>query len=147
MFVNLKLLKITRRRFLGAAAFSAAATCFYTWRIEPHWVEVVRRRLAALDSPPPAAGVPLGPMAAGIAALPADQRNAAIRSMVDRLATRLAEDGTDQEGWLRLVRAYKVLGDTPRADKALNDARKSMSGNAGALSRLDGLAQELGLGG
>ena len=31
--------------------------------------------------------------------------------MVDRLATRLKQDGNDVEGWLRLVRAYKVLGD------------------------------------
>src|SRR5688572_3238162 len=42
-------LPIRRRQFLrravrGALA-AAAATCFYTWRIEPHWVEVVRRQL------------------------------------------------------------------------------------------------------
>ena len=44
--------KITRRRFFGAAAFSAAATCFYTWRIEPHWVEFVRRPLPIEKLPP-----------------------------------------------------------------------------------------------
>lgn len=112
------------------------------------WVEIVRRRLAALDGPPdPAAGVPSGPAAAGIAALPADQRDAAIRGMVEGLAARLAKDGGDAEGWLRLVRAYKVLGETDKARQALGDARRSMSGDAGTLSRLDGLAQELGLGG
>ncbi len=114
------------------------------------WAEIVRRRLAALDgapTPPAAAGVPSGPEAAGISALPADQRDAAIRGMVERLAGRLAENGDDQEGWLRLVRAYKVLGETDKASKALADARKFMSGNAGAMSRLDELAQELGLGG
>src|SRR5690348_8850681 len=33
-------------------------------------------------------------------------RNAMIRGMVDRLATRLKQNGDDVEGWLRLVRAY-----------------------------------------
>ena len=32
----------TRRRFLGLLG-GAAALGFYTWRVEPHWVEVVRR--------------------------------------------------------------------------------------------------------
>ena len=51
MFLKLKRPKITRRSFLGAAAFSAAATCFYTWRIEPHWVELVRRPLPIENLP------------------------------------------------------------------------------------------------
>jgi len=45
---------ITRRRFLR---FSAAAsglglgTGFYTWRVEPHWVEIVQRPLPIADLP------------------------------------------------------------------------------------------------
>lgn len=42
---------LSRRRFLGAAAVGAAATGLYAWRIEPHWVEVTRRRLALPDLP------------------------------------------------------------------------------------------------
>jgi predicted MPP superfamily phosphohydrolase len=37
---------LTRRRFLalgGAAVASAAGVGLYTWQVEPHWVEVVRR--------------------------------------------------------------------------------------------------------
>ena len=34
-----------------------------------------------------------------------------VRGMVERLAERLKQDGSDVEGWLRLVRAYMVLGD------------------------------------
>jgi predicted MPP superfamily phosphohydrolase len=42
--------KITRRGFL-AGSIAAAGTGFYTWRIEPHWYEVVEREL-------PIAGLP-----------------------------------------------------------------------------------------
>ena len=38
-------------------------------------------------------------------------RGAMIRGMVDRLASRLKQNGDDVEGWLRLVRAYMVMGD------------------------------------
>ena len=38
-----------------------------------------------------------------------------IRGMVERLAERLKRDGSDVEGWLRLVRAYTVMGDRERA--------------------------------
>jgi uncharacterized protein len=40
---------LSRRRFLqlaGGATASAAAVGLYAWRIEPHWLEIVRRRLA-----------------------------------------------------------------------------------------------------
>lgn len=83
--------------------------------------------------------------AAAVAALPADRQRVAIRGMVDGLAARLAEDGQDADGWLRLVRAYRVLGEDDKAVKALADARRSMSGNAPVLGRLDRLAHELGL--
>jgi len=41
-----------------------------------------------------------------------------IRSMVQRLADRLQIDGSDVAGWLRLVRAYVVLGDRDKAKNA-----------------------------
>jgi predicted MPP superfamily phosphohydrolase len=47
----------SRRRFLCvAAAGSAAAVGLYTWRIEPHWLEIVRRPLAVRRLPPRLAG-------------------------------------------------------------------------------------------
>jgi predicted MPP superfamily phosphohydrolase len=36
---------VNRRRFIGLAAGLVGATGMYTWRIEPHWVEVVHRDL------------------------------------------------------------------------------------------------------
>ena len=44
-------------------------------------------------------------------------RAAMIRGMVDRLATRLKQNGNDVEGWLRLVRAYMVMGDRDKASE------------------------------
>lgn len=42
---------ITRRRFFGASLGIAAATGLYTWRVEPHWLELVERRLAIAHLP------------------------------------------------------------------------------------------------
>ena len=47
-------------------------------------------------------------------------RGAMIRGMVDRLASRLKQNGDDVEGWLRLVRAYMVMGDRDKAKSALD---------------------------
>ncbi|MCW5698723.1 MAG: c-type cytochrome biogenesis protein CcmI [Rhodospirillales bacterium] len=43
---------------------------------------------------------------------------AMIRAMVDRLAARLKDEPDDRDGWLRLARAYEVLGETEKARKA-----------------------------
>ncbi len=43
---------LTRRRFLGTAAATGLGLGVYTWRVEPHWVEVVRRPLAIRNLPP-----------------------------------------------------------------------------------------------
>ena len=75
---------------------------------------------------------------------PAD-RQAMIQTMVQRLADRLAQNGDDLAGWLKLVRAYTVLDRKDDAVKALKQAKTQFSGNAEALQQLDALAAELGL--
>jgi cytochrome c-type biogenesis protein CcmH len=65
--------------------------------------------------------------------------------MVERLAERLKRDGSDLEGWLRLVRAYSVLGDRERALSAVSDARRAFGHDADKLRRLDALVKELRL--
>ena len=42
----------TRRQFFLAAGATAAATGVYSWRVEPHWVQVVRRTLPVRRLPP-----------------------------------------------------------------------------------------------
>ncbi len=70
-----------------------------------------------------------------------------IRGMVERLAARLSEKGGDVEGWLRLMRAYMVLGEPDRARKARDDARVALRDDAGGLQRLNDGLKSLGLDG
>ncbi len=89
-----------------------------------------------------------GPSGADIAASqdmsPAD-RQAMIEQMVQRLAARLDQDGSDLAGWLKLVKAYSVLERKDDAEKALARAKTKFTGNTQALQQLDQLAAELGL--
>ncbi len=64
-------------------------------------------------------------------------RNAMIRGMVDRLASRLKQNGDDVEGWLRLVRAYMVMGDREKAVTARADARQAVANDAERLRQLN----------
>ena len=89
-----------------------------------------------------------GPSAADVAAaqnMSPAERQAMIESMVQGLATKLDQDGSDLSGWLKLVRAYSVLDRKDDAVKALERAKTEFSGNAQALQQLDQLAAELGL--
>jgi cytochrome c-type biogenesis protein CcmH len=97
------------------------------------WVPFVRQALARLDGS--AATQPAPAQPAGGAG-----DNQMIRGMVERLAARLRENGADPEGWVRLARSYKVLGDQPRMDAAIADARRALAGDATKLAAFeDGL--------
>ncbi|MCP1767751.1 c-type cytochrome biogenesis protein CcmI [Bradyrhizobium japonicum] len=74
-------------------------------------------------------------------------RNAMVRGMVERLATRLKQNGDDVEGWLRLVRAYLVMGDRDRAMGASTDARQAVANDAARLRQLNEGLKTLGLDG
>jgi len=53
-----------------------------------------------------------------MAAMAPEQRQQAIRGMVEGLATRLKENPQDRAGWLRLANAWKVLGENANAADA-----------------------------
>lgn len=74
-------------------------------------------------------------------------RSAMIHSMVERLATRLKQNGDDVEGWLRLVRAYMVLGDADKAKSASSDARQAVAKDPERLQHLNEGLKNLGLDG
>lgn len=115
------------------------------------WLSTVNARIADLAG----GGAPAqamqanaggqGGLAAAIQSMPDEQRQAAIHGMVARLADRLKTDGNDLEGWLRLVRAYRVLDEQAKAKGALADAHRSFAADAAASARLDALAHELGI--
>ena len=100
------------------------------------------------SAPPPAAPAVKGPTASDMATaetMTDDQRSAMVRGMVQRLADRLQADGSDVEGWLRLVRAYAVLGDRDKAKAAAVDARRALSDHPDEIKRIDDLVKGLGL--
>jgi cytochrome c-type biogenesis protein CcmH len=76
-----------------------------------------------------------------------DDRGAMIRGMVDRLATRLKQNGDDVEGWLRLMRAYMVMGERDKAASALTEARQAVANDTERLRQLNEGVKNLGLGG
>ena len=74
-----------------------------------------------------------------------EERMAMIRNMVEGLDARLKEHPDDLAGWLRLIRARKVLGEDDKAREALARARQALSGNAEALKKVESLAAQLGI--
>jgi cytochrome c-type biogenesis protein CcmH len=87
------------------------------------WRKAVAARLAEIapDEPQPSTKAPPGPNAQDIAAaqsMSPEERQAMIRSMVERLAARLEQQPDDKEGWARLAHAYDVLGDAEKARAA-----------------------------
>ena len=107
------------------------------------WRGAVEEALARLNAAP----APSGPTAEDIAAaatMSPEDRNAMIEGMVGRLADRLAEQPDDVEGWLRLVRAYVVLGRPADAQAAARSALGALSGPEDQ-QRVHALAADLGL--
>jgi cytochrome c-type biogenesis protein CcmH len=89
-------------------------------------------RIAALKSAiAEAEGAPAPPPAA----IPEAQMGA-IRGMVAGLAERLRANPDDPQGWVRLVRAYAVLGDTAMRDAALKDAQARYAARPDLLDQL-----------
>ena len=69
--------------------------------------------------------------------VPPAAMSAAIRGMVEGLAQRLKAHPDDAAGWVRLVRAYGVLGEPDRQGAALTRARKLYAGKPDILAQLD----------
>ncbi|MBI3434104.1 MAG: c-type cytochrome biogenesis protein CcmI, partial [Proteobacteria bacterium] len=132
------------------------------------WVAVVRAALArvatapaatatapsAADPPATAPSAP-GPSAPGPSAqdvataaqMAPEDRNAMIAGMVTRLAERLGREGGDVEGWIRLLRAYMVLGDREKLRAAITDARRALAAMPDKLRQLDAAIKDIGLDG
>jgi cytochrome c-type biogenesis protein CcmH len=109
------------------------------------WRQLVQAALVRVGGP--AAPALSGDAMAAAKDMNENDRGAMIRGMVDRLATRLKQDGNDVEGWLRLVRAYMVMGDRDKAISAQAEARQAVAGDADRLRQLNEGLKNLGLDG
>lgn len=123
------------------------------------WIEVISEHLtqAAEDLGLDVADVmpdPLPPTAGGgltaeqreeMQAMSPEEREATVRSMVEGLETRLAENPMDMEGWVRLIRTYNVMDDRDAAQAALDRALEVFAAAPFPKQRLASLGQELGL--
>jgi cytochrome c-type biogenesis protein CcmH len=151
---------VKARFYLGLAAEQDGRTrdAIAIWRAlleaappDAPWLATVRGELARVGGgEPPGAGNPAGPNEEQIAAagkLSPEQRIAMVKGMVDRLAARLDKDGSDIDGWLRLVRSYMVLGQRDRAIAAAGQARRALAGDPDKLKRIEELVKGLGLDG
>jgi cytochrome c-type biogenesis protein CcmH len=140
--------------FLGLAAEQdgRSADAATIWRTmlakaspDAPWRPAVQQALARLGGA--AMPAPSQEAIAAASGMKDTERLAMIRGMVDGLATRLKADGSDVEGWLRLMRAYMVLGDRDEAKRAEAQARTALASDAEKLKRLDDGLKSLGLDG
>jgi cytochrome c-type biogenesis protein CcmH len=142
------------RYFLGLAAeqdgrSNDAATIWRTMLAEAPpgapWVGFVTQALARVSGTQVAATEPSAADVSASAEMSDDARRDMIRGMVARLAERLHGNGADIEGWLRLVRAYTVLGERAKAKDAAAEARRVLSERPDDVRRVDDLVKGLGL--
>ncbi|WP_304502377.1 c-type cytochrome biogenesis protein CcmI [Aurantimonas sp. HBX-1] len=89
-----------------------------------------------------------GPTAADVEAaaqMAETDRQAMIQGMVAQLADRLAAQPDDVEGWKRLIRSYRVLGEDDRAGEAFRTASRTFAADSAAGREIAALGTELGL--
>jgi cytochrome c-type biogenesis protein CcmH len=109
------------------------------------WLELVRGALARVEGEiAKAAAGPSPEDMEATAKLTPGQQTDMIRSMVNRLAGRLKENSSDLDGWLKLVRAYTMLGERDKANAAVSDARRALAHDPDKLRRIDELVKGLG---
>jgi cytochrome c-type biogenesis protein CcmH len=109
------------------------------------WAGFVSAALARASGTAVAAAEPSTAEISAAADMSEDARRDMIRGMVGRLADRLHDNGADIEGWLRLVRAYVVLGDRAKAKDAAVEAKRALGERPDDIKRIDDLVKGLGL--
>jgi cytochrome c-type biogenesis protein CcmH len=99
-------------------------------------------RSAATQAGPPG---PSSDQVAAAGQMSDSDRQAMIHSMVDKLAGELKTNPHDSGGWVRLMRARMVLGETDKAAQAYQDARKAFTDSPAAQAALQEAAKSLGV--
>jgi len=109
------------------------------------WIGLVRQALGRVSGGAVANNEPSAGDILAAADMSTDARRDMIHSMVARLADRLRTNGADVEGWLRLVRAYVVLGDRDKAKQAATEAKRALGERPDDVRRVDDLVKDLGI--
>ena len=109
------------------------------------YLPLLRQSLDALRGKP-AEAAPAAPQGGeALANLPPEQRDAAVRAMVNGLAARLEAQGGTVEEWMRLIRARLVLADKTAAETAYHAAMLRLGKEPDSLDKLRALGRELQL--
>lgn len=134
--------------YLGKAAIAEGDTAkgVSLWRVILAGLPADDRRRVGLEAeiaqavngPAPGSG---GPSQAQIAAAQGSVGPEQIRAMVAGLAARLAASPDDADGWVRLVRAYGVLGEKDKQAAALKTANAQFSKRPDVLAALKAASQ------
>jgi cytochrome c-type biogenesis protein CcmH len=135
------------------AALLADTPAGAPWRadLERTMRETAERNHLPLPAAAPAAastataGIP-GPTQEQLAAassIPPGEQDKMVTGMVERLAKRLAANPRDADGWIRLMRSRKVLGDAPGAAKALQSGLTAFHDDSATQARLRSAAAQL----
>ena len=106
------------------------------------WRDMLLSEMKDMNAKPPALDQQT---VANASNMSASDQQAMIRSMVDGLEQKLATNPDNLDGWLRLIRARAVLGDTDKAKAAYKKALDQYAGNQDALGQLSALGKEMNI--
>lgn len=121
----------------------------------PNAADFLRQEIARVGGPPKSAPDGAGPDAAArgpsqddvkaAQAMTPEERGKMIQGMVSGLSERLKSQGGSPEEWMKLIKAYSVLGQADNARTALADARRALANSPDAVRQMDELSKALGL--
>lgn len=96
---------------------------------------------------PPSASAPeiTDEQKAAVQAMPESDQKAMIKGMVERLATKLAENPNDLDGWIRLMRSYQVMSEPAKAKEAMTMAMTAFASDPANSEKIKAAALELGI--
>jgi cytochrome c-type biogenesis protein CcmH len=107
-----------------------------------NWRKAVESELASMGAQPPAL---TDQQVKDGTAMTKDDQSAMISGMVDGLEQKLAANPDDLEGWMKLIRARMVLGETEKAKASLDKANAQFKDKPDAMAQIKALADEIGL--
>ncbi|MDG4898017.1 c-type cytochrome biogenesis protein CcmI [Mesorhizobium sp. WSM4976] len=113
------------------------------------WRSAIQQALAEAGQPAVSAAAPAsGPDAQQMEAaqqMSPQDRQAMIETMVAGLADKLKQNPRDEEGWMRLIRSYAVLGKPDQAREALGRAVAAFGADSEQAKKFTAFAASLGV--